>query len=285
MKNITKALSIMLCIGMIACGESQQPKDAAVEDNSAPEWKLGVQLWTFKEFDMHTALKKADSANVRFVEAYIGQPLGFDADNTFGPHLSDEQFATLQGILQQHNVKINAFGVIVPQSGTEWVDMFKLARKLGVSYITAEPLKHHLDTVNLLAGEYGIPVAIHDHPYPNAYAHPDSVINAMKGREHLYACADIGHWARNGLDVVECLQQLEGRILGVHLKDVKVAGDTKAEDVVVGTGVVPVADVMAELKRQAFKGMFSIEREGNWLNNIEDVKSTKVLFDKITDSL
>lgn len=270
----------MISTTLFSCGE-QKAEEAPVETTAAPEWKLGVQMWTFKEWDMQTALYKVDSADIRFIEAYVGQNFGFGEENAvFGADLTDSQFEKLNQLLTEKNIKINAFGVVYPADATAWVKTFELAKKIGVSYITAEPNKEHLDTVNALAGLYGIPVAIHDHPYPTPYAHPDSVINAMNGRPNLYACADIGHWARNGLDVVECLKKLEGRIIGVHLKDVKESGNLKAEDVVVGTGVVPMKEVFEELKRQGFKGQFSIERENNWFHNLTDVIATKKVFDE-----
>ncbi|WP_126973531.1 sugar phosphate isomerase/epimerase family protein [Gynurincola endophyticus] len=281
-KSFIAALAMITTI--VSCGEQPSKEEkTAVETGTTPDWKLGVQLWTFNHFDMQTALLKVDSAAIRYVEAYLGQPFGFgETEVKFGVDITDAQLEKLNQLLKEKNIKINAFGVVVPANGAEWIKTFELAKKIGVSYITAEPIKAHLDTVNLLAGEYGIPVAIHDHPYPNEYAHPDSVINAMQGRNHLYACADIGHWARNGLNVVECLQKLEGRILGVHLKDVSESGNTKAEDVVVGTGVIPMKEVFAELKRQGFKGQFSIERENNWWHNLEDVIATKKLFDELS---
>lgn len=279
---IVAAFTVITSI--IGCGEQNAPesKEEVVKTN-APEWKLGVQLWTFKEFDMQTALLKVDSANINFVEAYLGQNFGFGEENTkFGVDITDTQLEKLNQLLKEKDIKINAFGVVYPADAAEWVKTFELGKKLGVSYITAEPNKAHLDTVNALAGEYGIPVAIHDHPYPTEYAHPDSVINAMKGRPNLYACADIGHWARNGLDVVECLKMLEGRIIGVHLKDVKESGNLKAEDVVVGTGVIPMKEVFDELRRQGFKGQMSIERENNWFNNLTDVIATSKVFEQLS---
>ena len=60
----------------------------------------------------------------------------------------------------------------------------------------------------------------------------------------------------------------------MHLKDIKEFNNTKAEDVVVGTGALKYPGILAELKRQNFKGMMSVEREGNWQNNMTDVKQT-----------
>jgi sugar phosphate isomerase/epimerase len=55
--------------------------------------------------------------------------------------------------------------------------------------------------------------------------------------------------------------------------------------VIVGTGVINMPAVLSELKRQQFKGMFSIEREENWYNNVPDVKQTIAYFNEQVSKL
>ncbi len=102
----------------------------------------------------------------------------------------------------------------------------------------------------------------------------------MKGHPNIGDCADIGHWARNGLNPVECLKKLEGHIYGVHLKDIIKFDDTQAADTIVSKGVIDIPAVFAELKRQNFIGMLSIEHESNWYNSLPDVIFTKDYYDK-----
>jgi sugar phosphate isomerase/epimerase len=232
-------------------------------------------MWTFHVAGPFVkALDKVDSAGLKYIEAFPGQPLGGDMKDTFGIRMSAASRAELKSLLQSKGIQIVAMGVITPNTIAEWKQYFDLAKEFGLSYITAEPLKNQWDAVDSLAAIYGINVAIHDHPRPNPYWHPDSVLAAAKGHPHIGSCADVGHWVRNGLDPVECLKKLEGHVFGVHLKDVDSAGNTKAADRVVGTGVIQFAPIFEELKRQHFKGMFSIEREDNWYNNVPDVITT-----------
>jgi len=125
-----------------------------------------------------------------------------------------------------------------------------------------------------------IKVAIHDHPKPNVYWSPDSVLAATVGHPNIGSCADVGHWSRNGLNPVECLKKLEGHVFGVHLKDIKVFDKTDAEDTVVGKGINDFPAIFAELKRQGFSGMLSIEQESNWYNNVPDVINTRKYFEE-----
>ncbi|KAA9039099.1 sugar phosphate isomerase/epimerase [Ginsengibacter hankyongi] len=242
--------------------------------NVTANWKLGVQMWTFRMFPFADALDKVDSAGIKYIEAFWGQPLGAGMKDSFGIRMSDESKAKLKQLLQQKGISIVAMGVIVPNTRDEWKKAFDLAKEFGLSYITAEPHKDQWDMVDSMAGAYGIKVAIHDHPKPNVYWSPDSVLAATVGHPNIGSCADIGHWARNGVNPVDALKKLEGHIFGVHLKDIKKFDDTKSEDTVVGKGVIDFAPIFQELKRQHFSGMFSIEHESNWYHSVPDVIET-----------
>jgi sugar phosphate isomerase/epimerase len=279
------SFSLLLSIFLFSCGNNPENKkvDSGNASDSASvtsQWKLGAQMWTFHTFSFLTALDKVDSAGLRFIEAFQGQPIGGDFNDTFGLSMRAESKTKLKTLLAQKGIQLLAMGVISPATVEEWKQNFEFAREMGLQYITAEPKKDQLDTINSMAGEYNILVAIHDHPNPSPYAHPDSVLNAIKGRINIGACADIGHWARNGLDVVDCLKKLEGRIYGVHLKDIQKFNQVEASDTTLGNGVLKMPEIFAEFKRQGFKGMFSIEHELHWQNNVPDVIYNREYFDK-----
>jgi sugar phosphate isomerase/epimerase len=254
---------------------SQQTTDLKTDSTDVTKnWKIGVQMWTFNQFPFVTALDKVDSAGAKYIEAFPGQQLGGGMKGGFGIDMSADDKAKLKQILQSKGISIVAMGVIVPKDVAEWKKYFDLAKEFGLSYITAEPLKDQWGSVDSLAGIYGIKVAIHDHPKPNVYWSPDSVLAATVGHPNIGSCADVGHWARNGLNPVDCMKKLEGHIFGVHLKDIKVFGQVDAADTAVGYGVNNFPAIFAELKRQNFNGMLSVEQESNWLNSVPDVKHT-----------
>src|SRR5579863_541173 len=248
-------------------------------------FKLGVQMWTFRMFSFSDALDKVDSSGIKNIEAFIGQNLGGGMSGKYGLDMSAETIAKLKALLNKHGIQAVAMGVIVPKTKEEWIRTFELAKNLGMSYITAEPIKNQWEMVDSLAGAYGIPVAIHDHPKPNMYWSPDSVLAAIQGHSHIGSCADVGHWARNGLNPVDCLKKLDGHIIGVHLKDIVKFNNPKADDTVVSKGVIDLPAVLAELKRQNFKGMLSIEHESNWYHNLPDVIFTKKYYDSLIQKL
>jgi len=256
-----------------------------VTTGSTSGFKLGIQMWTFRMFSLSDALDKVDSSAIKNIEVFIGQNLGGGMSGKYGLDMSAETLSRLKASLSKHGIQAVAMGVIVPKNKSEWIKTFELAKSLGMSYVTAEPIKSQWDMVDSLAGVYGIPVAIHDHPKPNMYWSPDSVLAAIQGHSHIGSCADVGHWARNGLNPVDCLKKLEGHIIGVHLKDIVQFNNASAGDTVVSKGVIDFPAVLAELKRQNFKGMLSIEHESNWYHNLPDVIFTKNYYDSLIQKL
>jgi sugar phosphate isomerase/epimerase len=283
---------------MSGCSGPQAPASGADTSRSAADsssvkaspgstagFKLGVQMWTFKEFSFADALDKVDSAGIKNIEAFVGQKLGGGMQGNYDLTMSNDTRDKLKNLLQKKGIQIVAMGVIVPKNKAEWIKTFELAKSLGLSYITSEPIKSQWDMVDSLAGVYGIPIAIHDHPKPNVYWSPDSVLAAIQGHPHIGSCADVGHWARNGLNPVDCLRKLQGHIIGVHLKDIVQFDNPKAGDTVVSKGVINFTEVLTELKRQNFNGMLSIEHESNWYHNLPDVIFTKHYYDSLLQKL
>ena len=56
-------------------------------------------------------------------------------------------------------------------------------------------------------------------------------------------------------------------------------------DVIWGKGILDVKGMLQELKRQNFKGYFSIEYEYNWENSVPDIKQCVAYFDKVTNEI
>jgi sugar phosphate isomerase/epimerase len=289
MKKIAFLLLGFVCIlALTKCNSSGSQNSSETDSTSTKtdtanvtaNWKIGVQMWTFRVFTFAEALDKVDSAGVKYIEAFWGQPLGAGLKDSFGISMSEDSKAKIKQLLQDKGIHIEAMGVIEPKTRDEWKKAFDLAKEFGLSYITAEPRKDQWDMVDSLAGTYGIKVAIHDHPKPDMYWSPDSVLAAIQGHANIGACADLGHWARNGVNPVDALKKLAGHVYGVHLKDITKFGDVNAADTVVGKGVIDFPPIFQELKRQNFTGMFAIEHESNWYHSLPDVIETVKFYNE-----
>ena len=244
-------------------------------------WKLSIQTWTFHKYSFLQSVEKADSLGVKFLEVYPGQKVGGDIQGAFSYSLDKDSRDKLKQFLEYRGIKVVALGVIDKDyyNKDNLEKFFEFAKYMGISFITAEPEWNDLDEFNRLAGKYKVKVALHCHPKPSShYWHPDSTVAAMNGRQHIGAWPDIGHWARNGISIQEAMKKVEGKIWGLHLKDIKEFNNTAAEDTLLGQGVCDIPAVMKELKRQKFKGVVSIEYEVNPLRNMSEMQQNVLYY-------
>ena len=244
-------------------------------------WKLSIQTWTFHKYSFLQSVEKADSLGVKFLEVYPGQKVGGDIQGAFSYSLDKDSRDKLKQFLEYRGIKVVALGVIDKDyyNKDNLEKFFEFAKYMGISFITAEPEWNDLDEFNRLAGKYKVKVALHCHPKPSShYWHPDSTVAAMNGRQHIGAWPDIGHWARNGVNIPDAMKKVEGRIWGLHLKDIKEFNNTAAEDTLLGQGVCDIPAVMKELKRQKFKGVVSIEYEVNPLRNMSEMQQNVLYY-------
>ncbi len=246
---------------------------AAVE---ALGWRVGCQLWSFNRFTFMEAIDKTASIGLKYAEAFPGQRLSPDLpeDVKFEHTMSEEHRKLAQQKLKEAGVQLLCYGVVgLSNNEEESRKVFEFAKAMGIETIVSEPARSILELVDKLAGEYSINVAIHNHPKPSLYWDYKVAVTALEGRSsRLGVCADTGHWVRSGLDSVEAVKALEGRLISFHLKDLNEAGVRDAHDVIWGTGKVDVKAILAEVVRQNVKNpVFSIEYEHNWDNNVPDI--------------
>lgn len=267
MKKITYGcLSVIIACSLFCFGKNPV----------APVWKMGIALYSFHLFPLETALAKTDSTGCRYVQGFAWQPVAKYGKNLDA--LSPEEIKGTRKLLDAKGIKMTSLFVGNADHPKDWEKRFFLAKELGGSIITCEPAKDQWNTIDSVAGKFQMKVAIHEHKKGESiYWHPDSVLAAIKGHRNIGACADLGHWARSGLDVVDCLKKLQGHILEIHLKDIDPAG----EDVNVGEGIIDYPAVVKELKRQGFNGRIYVEYEHDFENNMLGVKKELNDFNKI----
>ncbi|WP_286650388.1 sugar phosphate isomerase/epimerase family protein [Sphingobacterium hotanense] len=273
------ASAMLLATSCATNGKAQQGNTQQSFPEEKLGWKLGAQAYTFRMFSFADALNKIDSAGLRFVEAFPGQTIGAGSTEKMTYELSKEGRDLVKKLLKDKKITLHAYGVVGAKDAEEWDKVFAFAKDMGVKVINCEPKEEMLDVVSNLADKYDILVGIHNHPTPSIYWNPDVVLKALDGRsKRMGATADVGHWMRSGLNPIDCLKKLEGRIVHLHFKDLNEFGNKKAHDVPWGTGKLGLKEVQAELKRQNFKGMFSAEYEYNWENNMPEVKESAQNF-------
>lgn len=250
---------------------------------SCCQWKLGIQCWTFNRYSFYEAIDKASGLGLKYIEAYGGQKLSKEnPDVKFGHEMPVKYRAQVKEKLKAAGLTLTNYGIVgLSNDEKQCREVFDFAKDMGIETIGSEPAEESLDMIDRLAQEYKINVAIHNHPKPSHYWDADTVLKACEGRsKYIGACADTGHWVRSGLDPVEMIKKLEGRIISFHFKEMD-----DGHDVIWGTGKNRVKPILEELKRQNFAGVFSIEYEYNWESSIPEIEKCIEYFNKVKSEL
>jgi len=267
-------LKIMIVLIYALSGScSSTPTATKAEQNG---WRLGMQSYSFHLFPLTEALDKTRELGLKYIEVYPGHKLGGKwGDKVFGFDLDKQTQKEILELAASKGIKIVGTGVFVADNPADWEKMFEFAKSMQMEFISCEPALTDWDLVESLAKKYEIKVAVHNHPQPAPYWNPDLLLTQIADRSALIgSCADVGHWNREGLNQIDCLNKLKGRIISLHFKDIaaKKEGEKEQPDVVWGTGILDVRGMLNELKSQGFKGVFSIEYESNWENSVPDIK-------------
>ncbi|GAA4796465.1 hypothetical protein GCM10023231_26160 [Olivibacter ginsenosidimutans] len=271
------------CLALFMCVTLVKAQDRPEEKLG---WELGAQAYSFNHYTFAEALDKIDSCKLKYVEAFPGQTIGGGIEGKMDFTMSPETRKQVLQLIKDKGLTLVAYGVVNADSPEGWRQLFEFAKAMGIKNINTEPKQEDLPLVGKLANEFKIKVSIHNHPNPSHYWSPEIVLNAIQlaNSKYVGACADIGHWVRSGLDIVECLKKYKGHINHVHFKDLN-EKSPQAHDVHWGTGISDVKAVMQELKNQKFKGMLSAEYEYNWLSNSADIAVSAANFRKIVKEL
>ena len=276
MPLLHRVLLLLSTSGLLPTAAAQDDKPAATpapaagtktaRDDAAAEklgWRLAVQAWTFRDRTVFEAIDTAHALGLRYIELFPGQRLDPESgDAKMAVDMTPELRNRLLAKLTKSGVKLVNFGVVeIGKDEAEARKLFEFGKALGLETFTCEPKPDAWDTVEKLCEEYGINAAVHDHPKPSTYWNPEFVLAKARERsKRVGACADTGHWPRSGLDPVHCLQQLEGRIVSLHFKDIAPA-DSTGEDQPWGTGKCNARAMLEELWRQRFHGVIAVEYE------------------------
>lgn len=280
---VAVAASLTFCSSAWA-QEGQRPRQGR-PGRGAPGVRLAIQLYTFNKLTFTEAVDKAKDLNVRFVEGFAWHKISPDTGDAQLNHKAPAEAITkAQKKLEDAGIRLVSYYVSnFGKDEAEAAKVFEFAKKMGIEFFVAEPKADQLKMLDKLAQEHGVKIAIHNHPKKagdDEYKNwdPAGVMKMIEPySKAIGVCADTGHWIRSGLDPVESLKKCEGRLIGLHLKDVHEKG-AAGHDVPFGTGVGNFKAQLEELKRQNFRGVVAIEYEHNMGNNTEDVRQCAQAF-------
>lgn len=282
MKRFFLVATAMLAVGLATASRAQNAGNTPLKLNyramNKLGWKLTCQAWTFREMSAFEALDTMHNLGVRYVQFFPGQKFSKEKpDAKLDHNMSPELITELKAKLKEVNITPVCYGVVnMGKDEASARKVFDWAKTMGLINIVCEPDEALVPTLDKLAQEYKINIAIHDHPNPSHYWNPDTVLKVSEGRsKRIGFCADTGHWYRSGLVPVECIKKAEGRLHDMHFKDLS----PDKHDVPWGTGQCNARAMLEEVKRQGAKPTITIEYEyGSGPELVENVKKCVLWF-------
>jgi len=236
---------------------------AAAEKDPYAGFRMGIQSYSLRGFDVVKALETTKKLGLHYWEAY---------PNHIAVSTVPAQVAKSKKLLDTAGVRMIAFGVMpFSDDETKAREYFDFAKTMGIETLSANPNKDMatFKLLDKLVEEYEINIAIHNHGPGAKYDKIDDVVNIIKGHHpRVGACVDTGHYLRSSENPVEALERLGDRVYGVHLKDVK---NTKIMTIL-GEGDLDVAGCLKLLKQNDYAHSLAIEYEENPDNPVSDIE-------------
>jgi sugar phosphate isomerase/epimerase len=235
---------------------------------------VGVQSFTFRNFDLEQMLKQTKALGLKSAEFY---------SKHIPPESSPDKLKAILKLCDEYGVKPVGFGVSnFTKDHDKNKKLFDFGKALGLKYLSANPSADSFDSLDKLCEEYKIAIAIHPHGPTgkggrDKWWSADVILKAVKDHHKLIGtCLDTGHLIRmdqlgEKLDPAEEVRKMGARNFALHLKD---HDNKKKEDVPFGAkeGRLDVAAVLKALKEVKFVGHIAIEYEANANDPSPDVK-------------
>jgi sugar phosphate isomerase/epimerase len=216
--------------------------------------KLGLASYSVRKFPFEKALEMAKACDVKYIN-FKDVHLPRDA--------SPDAIKAARAATEAAGLTIMGGGTITMKNDEAAIRRdFEYARLAGMPLIVAAPTHDALDTVEKVAKEFQIQVAIHNHgPEDKFFPSPYDAYTMIKGRDaHMGLCIDVGHTVRTGTDPTKAVLELQDRVYDLHVKDLR---DLKNRDsqVIVGKGAIDFVSMFRALLKIKFAGHVGLEYE------------------------
>ncbi len=256
----------MFAAGAMATSIVKPIHQLVAAEAKAAGLKLGLQIYSLRNFKVDVALEHAKKLGFEQIEFYR---------DMFPLNSTDDEIKAMVDKVRGLGMSISAHGVNgFSKDHDANRKVFEFMKKAGIKNISAGPSPDSMDSLNSLVKEYDIRIAIHNHGPADRFNKVADLLRAIEGRdERIGACADLGHYIRSGEKPVEVIRALQGRLYGIHLKDfAEMKENTKG--VLLGQGHLDCRTVFDALIKAKFPadGAMSLEYEENPDNPIEDIR-------------
>lgn len=263
MKGVVTFITVLILVFITGLSTAQNKTT-----KETVSWKLGLALYSYNASSLPEELEFAKKSGIKFIEGFSFGKAGAELKDSIIMTLSPSGILKIKALIKKSGLQMQSMYVTGGNTIAQWKRDFELAKALELKFVTGEPDFSMLNSVDSLAGLYGIKVALHNHwKGASQYWHPDSTLAALTGHVNFGVCADVRHYPKSGIVPEAALKKLGGHVMALHLADIAAFNNPELKDAPVGTGVVNFSKIFQELKRQNFHGTINIERDQQDLPN------------------
>jgi sugar phosphate isomerase/epimerase len=253
--------------------------------------ELGLQLYSVRkqmEQDLPSAFKQINQWGIKIVEgggALYGHPLEEYRNQLLK---NDLQIISVDASFEE--LRDNPIAVVYKARyfGSRYATFYWIPHD-GVKGFSLEDAKGAVEVMNKagkLLKDNGITLQYHAHGYEFLPHGSGTLLDYMlENVKHAAFQMDVFWMKHAGMDPTKLLQKYPGRFLSLHLKDRKkgtknsTSGAADVEtNVVLGTGDVGIASVIAEAKKQGIRYFFIEDESSKVITQVpESIKYLKTL--------
>ena len=216
---------------------------------------LGIGTYTYHSLSIDDMIVQLKRLEIAEIEMSRGEFMLFSRP-------TPEKFEAVKTKLDRAGIRCVSYYTATIKDGTDLDNAIRFATLLGANNITGDATGSMLQRIDERCTQAGLTFGIHNHYFKEkfAYESPDDVLRALSGRSKtMGASLDVGHIASCGFDTVDAVRRLAPYLKMVHLKDMEAAGGEV--NVLLGTGIARIADVMKTLRAVNYAGLVAIEYE------------------------
>lgn len=221
--------------------------------------RLGLQSWTCRNMSFDQVVEFASRngiTQVEFTNAHL------ELKQT------PEELQRKKALLKEKGVTAYAFGVA--STGVKDEDnrpLFELAKAMEIRLIIVEPQNPaSWDSLEKLAKEYDVRLAIHNHGAGSAFGDPAVVKAVLATRDaRIGVCLDVGWITAAGFDAAKVLAEYGDRVYDMHFKDKMVErtpeGKWVSVDTEIGKGNANYKGLFEVIRKTRWSGVLAIETD------------------------
>lgn len=229
---------------------------AALPLDARSRLNIGIGTYSYHNLSVDDMIVQLNALHIEEIEMSRGEFMLFSKPDA-------SLFRSTRQKLDRAGIRCVSYYTATIKDGHDLDNAVRFAKRLGARNVTGDATGGVLSEIDQRFTREGLTFGIHNHYFKGQrfpYESPEDVLKALAGLSRTVgSTADVGQFASCSYDPVDAIRKLGPRLKLVHLKDIQ-AHDGEV-NVLLGTGIARIPEVMQELHRQNFGGLVAVEYE------------------------